>query len=169
MKEKSRSYAKGFAGMGFLYSGTECMIERYRAKHDSLNATLAGCATGGLMAAPGAAEVAVRCAVLYAPGCVSSQVDSAVCVHVAEEGVFDTTFLQLLRVCSGVASAVSSSMLSHKLWWDFVCRQACSTVRTQGWLCFLVLCCAGGAKAMCFGCASFAAFSTAIEYFTGGM
>jgi hypothetical protein len=27
---------------------------------------------------------------------------------------------------------------------------------------------AGGAKAMCFGCASFAAFSTAIEYFTGG-
>jgi hypothetical protein len=53
MKEKSRSYAKGFAGMGFLYSGTECMIERYRAKHDSMNATLAGCATGGLMAAPG--------------------------------------------------------------------------------------------------------------------
>jgi hypothetical protein len=63
MKEKSRSYAKGFAGMGFLYSGTECMIERYRAKHDSMNATLAGCATGGLMAAPGAAEVAVRYAV----------------------------------------------------------------------------------------------------------
>lgn len=27
---------------------------------------------------------------------------------------------------------------------------------------------AGGPKAMCFGCASFAAFSTAIEYFTGG-
>jgi import inner membrane translocase subunit TIM22 len=53
MKEKSRSYAKGFAGMGFLYSGTECMIERYRAKHDAVNATLAGCATGGLMAAPG--------------------------------------------------------------------------------------------------------------------
>jgi import inner membrane translocase subunit TIM22 len=53
MKEKSRSYAKGFAGMGFLYSGTECMIERYRAKHDAVNATLAGCATGGIMAAPG--------------------------------------------------------------------------------------------------------------------
>lgn len=33
----------------------------------------------------------------------------------------------------------------------------------------LPLPCAGGAKAMCFGCASFAAFSTAIEYFTGGM
>ncbi|KAF6260681.1 mitochondrial protein translocase family, partial [Scenedesmus sp. NREL 46B-D3] len=78
MKEKSRGYAKGFAGMGFLYSGTECLIEKYRAKHDNWNATLAGCATGGLMAAP------------------------------------------------------------------------------------------GGPKAMCFGCASFAAFSTAIEYFTGG-
>lgn len=56
MKEKSRSYAKGFAGMGFLYSGTECMIERYRAKHDAVNATLAGCATGGLMAAPGGCD-----------------------------------------------------------------------------------------------------------------
>jgi hypothetical protein len=53
MKEKSRSYAKGFAGMGFLYSGTECLIEKYRAKHDKWNATLAGCATGGIMAAPG--------------------------------------------------------------------------------------------------------------------
>lgn len=59
MKEKSKSYAKGFAGMGFLYSGTECMIERYRAKHDAMNATLAGCATGGLMAAPGRVCVAV--------------------------------------------------------------------------------------------------------------
>jgi mitochondrial import inner membrane translocase subunit TIM22 len=78
MKEKSRSYSKGFASMGFLYSGTECLIEKYRARHDKWNATLAGCATGGLMAAP------------------------------------------------------------------------------------------GGPKAMCFGCASFAAFSTAIEYFTGG-
>eukprot|EP00879_Flechtneria_rotunda_P017427 GHRR01018260.1.p1 GENE.GHRR01018260.1~~GHRR01018260.1.p1 ORF type:complete len:172 (+),score=18.39 GHRR01018260.1:23-517(+) len=78
MKDKSKSYAKGFAGMGFLYSGTECLIEKYRAKHDKWNATLAGCATGGMMAAP------------------------------------------------------------------------------------------GGTKAMCFGCASFAAFSTAIEYFTGG-
>lgn len=54
MKEKSRSYSKGFAGMGFLYSGTECLIEKYRAKHDKWNTTLAGCATGGLMAAPGA-------------------------------------------------------------------------------------------------------------------
>jgi len=53
MKEKSKSYAKGFAGMGFLYSGTECLIEKYRAKHDKWNATLAGCATGGIMAAPG--------------------------------------------------------------------------------------------------------------------
>jgi import inner membrane translocase subunit TIM22 len=53
MKEKSKSYAKGFGGMGFLYSGTECMIEKYRAKHDKWNATLAGCATGGMMAVQG--------------------------------------------------------------------------------------------------------------------
>lgn len=83
MKEKSRSYAKGFAGMGFLYSGTECMIERYRAKHDATNATLAGCATGGLMAAPGAFEVlqlsdahVLYCILLLTVSCVQ-QVDHA--------------------------------------------------------------------------------------------
>jgi import inner membrane translocase subunit TIM22 len=53
MKEKSKSYAKGFGGMGFLYSGTECIIEKYRARHDKWNATLAGCATGGMMAVQG--------------------------------------------------------------------------------------------------------------------
>lgn len=39
--------------MGLLFSGNECVIEKYRAKHDRWNAVLAGCSTGGLMAAPG--------------------------------------------------------------------------------------------------------------------
>jgi hypothetical protein len=49
------------------------------------------------------------------------------------------------------------------------CAVLCCAVLCCAVLCCAVLCCAGGAKAMCFGCASFAAFSTAIEYFTGGM
>jgi hypothetical protein len=48
-----RSYAKGFAVMGLVYSGCECLIEKRRARHDKWNAPLAGCAAGGIMAAPG--------------------------------------------------------------------------------------------------------------------
>ena len=39
--------------MGALYSFNECVIEKYRAKHDGLNPGLAGCATGGMMAYSG--------------------------------------------------------------------------------------------------------------------
>eukprot|EP00983_Pelagomonas_calceolata_P105856 1159175-Pelagomonas_calceolata.AAC.18 len=45
-----RSYAKGFAYFGALYSFNECVIEKYRAKHDRYNPMFAGCATGGMMA-----------------------------------------------------------------------------------------------------------------------
>ncbi|KAJ9519265.1 hypothetical protein QJQ45_017933 [Haematococcus lacustris] len=50
MKSKSLSYAKGFAYFGMLYSFNECVIEKYRAKHDKTNAALAGCATGAMLA-----------------------------------------------------------------------------------------------------------------------
>ncbi|GIL92582.1 hypothetical protein Vretimale_14016 [Volvox reticuliferus] len=50
MKSKSLSYAKGFAIMGALYSFNECVIEKWRAKHDKINPALAGCATGAMMA-----------------------------------------------------------------------------------------------------------------------
>jgi len=50
MKDKSVSYAKGFAYFGALYSFNECVIEKYRAKHDRYNPMFAGCATGGMMA-----------------------------------------------------------------------------------------------------------------------
>lgn len=49
-----RSYAKGFATFGALYSFNECLIEKYRAKHDKWNPALAGCATGAMMAYGGA-------------------------------------------------------------------------------------------------------------------
>jgi import inner membrane translocase subunit TIM22 len=54
----SSSYAKGFALMGAVYSSCECVIEKKRARHDFYNAPLAGCAAGGLMAAPGGAKAA---------------------------------------------------------------------------------------------------------------
>jgi mitochondrial import inner membrane translocase subunit TIM22 len=45
-----RSFAKGFAIFGALYAFNECVIEKYRAKHDRVNPALAGCATGAMMA-----------------------------------------------------------------------------------------------------------------------
>ena len=48
-----RSYAKGFAAMGALFAGTECVIESYRAKHDGRNSIYAGCATGAILAHSG--------------------------------------------------------------------------------------------------------------------
>ncbi len=55
-----RSYAKGFAFMGFLYSGCECLVEKSRAKHDKWNATYAGCATGAVMAVQGDSYCSTR-------------------------------------------------------------------------------------------------------------
>ncbi|KAL4425000.1 hypothetical protein ABPG77_002885 [Micractinium sp. CCAP 211/92] len=50
---KSKSYAKGFAAMGALFAGSECLIESYRAKHDARNSIYAGCATGAILAHSG--------------------------------------------------------------------------------------------------------------------
>ncbi|GJD06991.1 Mitochondrial import inner membrane translocase subunit Tim22 [Galdieria sulphuraria] len=41
--------AKTFALWGTVYSGTECAIEKYRAKHDLWNSLVAGCITGGVL------------------------------------------------------------------------------------------------------------------------
>lgn len=53
MKNKSLSFAKSFAVLGALYSFNECVIEKYRAKHDIVNPALAGCVTGGMLAYQG--------------------------------------------------------------------------------------------------------------------
>lgn len=53
MKSKSLSYAKGFSAMGALYSFNECVIEKYRGKHDKINPGLAGCVTGAMLAHSG--------------------------------------------------------------------------------------------------------------------
>ncbi|PSC72764.1 import inner membrane translocase subunit Tim22 [Micractinium conductrix] len=60
---KSKSYAKGFAAMGALFAGTECLIESYRAKHDARNSIYAGCATGAILAHSGGPKaVCIGCA-----------------------------------------------------------------------------------------------------------
>lgn len=48
-----RSYAKGFAVVGGLFAGTECLIESYRARHDIMNPVYAGCASGAILAHSG--------------------------------------------------------------------------------------------------------------------
>ncbi|KAJ1805422.1 Mitochondrial import inner membrane translocase subunit tim22 [Coemansia sp. RSA 2599] len=50
MGNKSLSSAKNFAIMAAIYSGSECMIESYRAKNDIYNSVGAGCITGGTLA-----------------------------------------------------------------------------------------------------------------------
>ncbi|KAG2447250.1 hypothetical protein HYH02_007990 [Chlamydomonas schloesseri] len=53
MRTKSVSYAKGFAVMGALFSFNECVVEKWRAKHDAANPVIAGCVTGAMMAHSG--------------------------------------------------------------------------------------------------------------------
>ncbi|KAJ2783984.1 Mitochondrial import inner membrane translocase subunit tim22 [Coemansia javaensis] len=50
MGAKSLSSAKNFAVMAAIYSGSECMIESYRARNDIYNSVAAGCITGGTLA-----------------------------------------------------------------------------------------------------------------------
>ena len=64
---KSYSYAKGFAAFGALYSGSECVFEQTRAKHDIYNSAYAGCFTGGVMArSSGPQGMAMGCATMGA-------------------------------------------------------------------------------------------------------
>lgn len=60
---KSKSYAKGFAAMGALFAGSECVIESLRAKHDARNSIYAGCATGAILAHSGGPKaIGIGCA-----------------------------------------------------------------------------------------------------------
>ncbi len=41
---------KGFTVVGGLFTASECVVEKYRAKHDIYNVAYAGCATGAILA-----------------------------------------------------------------------------------------------------------------------
>lgn len=57
------SYAKGFAVMGTIFAGSECVIETARGRHDSMNTVYAGCATGAALAySAGPKAMCIGCA-----------------------------------------------------------------------------------------------------------
>ncbi|KAK4483951.1 hypothetical protein RD792_011161 [Penstemon davidsonii] len=63
MGRRSWSSCKAFAIMGFIFSASECVVEKVRAKHDITNTVVAGCATGGAISARGGPKAAcVGCA-----------------------------------------------------------------------------------------------------------
>jgi import inner membrane translocase subunit TIM22 len=50
---KSRGWAKSFGILTALFGGIECLIEKYRAKHDVWNPVISGCAVGATLSAKG--------------------------------------------------------------------------------------------------------------------
>ncbi|KAG9151182.1 hypothetical protein Leryth_002743 [Lithospermum erythrorhizon] len=63
MGGRAWSSCKAFAVMGLVFSAAECVVEKGRAKHDTTNTVVAGCATGGAMSARGGPKAAcIGCA-----------------------------------------------------------------------------------------------------------
>ncbi|KAL6200401.1 hypothetical protein ACLB2K_030183 [Fragaria x ananassa] len=63
MGSRAWGSAKAFAVMGVLFSASECVVEKARAKHDTTNTVVAGCFTGGAMSAKAGPKAAcVGCA-----------------------------------------------------------------------------------------------------------
>jgi hypothetical protein len=51
MASRSYGWAKSFAVLTALFGGIECIIEKYRAKHDVWNPVISGCAVGATLSA----------------------------------------------------------------------------------------------------------------------
>ncbi|KAJ8907954.1 hypothetical protein NDN08_008057 [Rhodosorus marinus] len=72
------SYARSFSAFGMVYSGSECAIEKIRAKHDIWNAVNAGCVTGATMASTPRSQIGARArASQMAVGCAGMAAFSA--------------------------------------------------------------------------------------------
>jgi len=60
--QSGKSWGKGMATFGAVYSTSECAVEKMRAKHDVYNAGYAGCFTGAALAYKGGPQaIAVGC------------------------------------------------------------------------------------------------------------
>lgn len=60
---RSRRWGKNFAMVTIVFSGIECVVEKYRAKHDVRNGVIGGCVTGAVLAAnQGPAAMCLGCA-----------------------------------------------------------------------------------------------------------
>jgi mitochondrial import inner membrane translocase subunit TIM22 len=60
--EKSIYWCKSFAFITGVFGGSECLVEKFRGKHDMWNAVASGCITGAaLQAKSGPQAAAVGC------------------------------------------------------------------------------------------------------------
>jgi hypothetical protein len=50
---KAMGWAKQFGVLTALFGGVECVVEKYRAKHDVWNPVISGCAVGATLSASG--------------------------------------------------------------------------------------------------------------------
>jgi import inner membrane translocase subunit TIM22 len=61
--QKSAGWAKSFGVLTALFGGVDCLIEKYRGKHDVWNPVLSGCAVGAAISAKGGpAAACIGCA-----------------------------------------------------------------------------------------------------------
>lgn len=60
---RMRRWGKNFAFVTAVFSGVECVVEKYRAQHDIKNGVIGGCVTGAALAAnQGPAAMCFGCA-----------------------------------------------------------------------------------------------------------
>ena len=62
MGKKAIGMGASFAALTAIFQGVECLVEKYRAKHDLANGMISGCAAGaGLSAKSGPQAACVGC------------------------------------------------------------------------------------------------------------
>lgn len=73
-----RSYARSFAMFGVVFSGSECTVEKIRARHDIWNSIVGGCVTGAVMSSQPRTSIPPRARVQQmAVGCAGMAAFSA--------------------------------------------------------------------------------------------